>query len=348
MHRYEDKAFVAFVALVSLAFAWVISPFYGAILWGIVAAIMFAPLNRWFLKKLPGRANMAASVSLLVIVAVVIVPAVVIGVSLVQEIGGLYVRIQSNEFDLARVFATLMDQLPAWARGFLERFGLTEPAAIAQKLSSGIAATLRWLAQGLLGFGQGAAAFLGALGVMLYLTFFLLRDGQQTLAQISKRIPLYAAQKDALAEKFTTVIRATIKGSVTVALIQGIIGGVTFWGLGIHAALLGGVMMGIFSLLPAIGTGIVWVPVAIYLLATGAVWQGIVLTLCGIFIIGMVDNLLRPILVGKETRMPDYLVLISTLGGLAIFGLNGFLLGPVVAALFLAAWDIFGNAEVPG
>ena len=108
------------------------------------------------------------------------------------------------------------------------------------------------------------------------------------------------------------------------------------------------VAMGIFSLVPAIGTGIVWVPVAIYLLATGAVWQGIILTLCGIFIIGMVDNLLRPILVGKETRMPDYLVLISTLGGLGIFGLNGFLIGPVIAALFLAAWDIFGKADAAG
>jgi predicted PurR-regulated permease PerM len=183
--------------------------------------------------------------------------------------------------------------------------------------------------------------------VMLYLAFFLLRDGDRLSLQIGSRIPLLVEHKIALSEKFATVIRATIKGSLVVAMVQGMIGGVIFWVLGVEAALLGGVAMGFFSLLPAIGTGLIWVPVAIYLLATGALWQGLVLIFCGLFVIGMVDNVLRPILVGKETRMPDYIVLISTLGGLSIFGINGFILGPVIAALFMAAWDIFGRANAP-
>jgi predicted PurR-regulated permease PerM len=123
--------------------------------------------------------------------------------------------------------------------------------------------------------------------------------------------------------------------------VQGTIGGIVFWFLDIRAALLAGVLMGLFSLVPAVGTGFVWAPVAIYLLATGSIWQGVTLILCGVFLIGMVDNTLRPILVGQDTRIPDYIVLVSTLGGLAIFGLNGFVVGPVVAALFLAAWEIF-------
>ena len=118
-----------------------------------------------------------------------------------------------------------------------------------------------------------------------------------------------------------------------------------FWGLGIEGALLWAVVMAFMSLLPAIGTGIVWVPVAIYLLATGAIWQGLVLVFCGLFVIGMVDNLLRPILVGKDAKMPDYVVLISTLGGIELLGFNGIIIGPVIAALFIAVWDITTEAR---
>jgi predicted PurR-regulated permease PerM len=100
------------------------------------------------------------------------------------------------------------------------------------------------------------------------------------------------------------------------------------------------VMMGFFSLLPAVGTGLIWAPVAIYLLATGAIWKGLILIFCGMFVIGMVDNLLRPILVGRDTRIPDYVVLITTLGGLQLFGFNGIVIGPVIAALFIATWQI--------
>ena len=117
--------------------------------------------------------------------------------------------------------------------------------------------------------------------------------------------------------------------------------------LGIHAPALGAALMALLSLLPAVGTALVWLPVAIYFLATGAIWQGIVLTAFGVLVIGLVDNVLRPILVGKDTRMPDYVVLISTLGGIAVFGINGFVLGPVIAAMFIAVWGMV-SASSPG
>ena len=141
--------------------------------------------------------------------------------------------------------------------------------------------------------------------------------------------------------KFTTVIRATVKGNIVVAASQGALGGMIFWILGIQGPVLWGVLMAFLSLLPAVGAGLIWVPVAIYFLATGAVWQGVVLTAFGVFVIGLVDNILRPVLVGKDTKMPDYIVLISTLGGMALFGLTGFVIGPVIAALFMASWDLF-------
>ena len=111
------------------------------------------------------------------------------------------------------------------------------------------------------------------------------------------------------------------------------------------APLLWAVLMAFLSLLPAIGAALVWAPVAVYFLATGAVWQGVALIAWGVIVIGLVDNILRPVLVGKDTKMPDYVVLFSTVGGMALFGLNGFVIGPVVAAMFLAAWDLFSSAE---
>src|SRR5205823_5559979 len=122
--------------------------------------------------------------------------------------------------------------------------------------------------------------------------------------------------------------------------VQGLLGGLIFWFFHIHAPVLWGVLMAFLSMLPAVGAALVWLPVALYLIATGAVWKGVVLIVFGTLVIGLVDNLLRPILVGKDARMPDYVVLVSTLGGMAIFGLNGFVIGPVVAAMFMAAWHI--------
>ena len=162
--------------------------------------------------------------------------------------------------------------------------------------------------------------------------------------RISKAVPLQGDQKQALFQKFAIVVRAMIKGTIFVAIIQGTLGGLIFWALGIHAPVLWGVMMALLSLLPAVGAAVVWFPVAIYLLATGSVWQGIVLLAFGAGVIGLVDNVLRPYLVGKDTRMPDYIVLISTLGGIVTFGLSGFVLGPLIAAMFIAVWDISSSA----
>jgi predicted PurR-regulated permease PerM len=125
-----------------------------------------------------------------------------------------------------------------------------------------------------------------------------------------------------------------------VAIAQGALGGLGFWYLGVSGALLWAVLMAFLSLLPAIGAGLVWVPVALYFLITGALWKSVALLAYGVLVIGLVDNLLRPLLIGKETRMPDYIVMITTLGGMAVFGLNGFVLGPVIAAMFIAVWHI--------
>jgi predicted PurR-regulated permease PerM len=202
------------------------------------------------------------------------------------------------------------------------------------------------LAPQALSIGMNTFDFMIGLGIMLYLLFFLLRDGKALAARVREVVPLRSDQKAALFGRFADVVRATVKGGILVAIAQGALGGLAFWFLGIHAALLWAALMAFLSLLPAIGAGLVWVPVAIYLLATGAVWQGIGLILYGVLVIGLVDNLLRPFLIGKDTKLPDYVVLISTLGGIEVFGLNGFVIGPLIAAIFMVTWEIFSASRL--
>jgi predicted PurR-regulated permease PerM len=205
--------------------------------------------------------------------------------------------------------------------------------------------TSQFLATQALNIGQNTFNFVINLFIMLYLLFFLLRDGDDLIRRIRSAMPLHGEQQRDLFAKFTAVIRATVKGNIVVAIVQGVLGGIIFWLLGVHAPVLWGVLMTVLSLLPAVGSALIWLPVAIYFLVTGAIWQGIVLIAFGVLVIGLVDNVLRPILVGKDTKMPDYVVLISTLGGIAIFGLNGFVIGPVIAAMFMAVWDIVASAR---
>ena len=178
---------------------------------------------------------------------------------------------------------------------------------------------------------------------MLYLLFFFLRDGQRLHRQLRAAIPLRTQHERALLEKVTVVIPATVKGNMVVAILQGSLGGAIFWILGIQGPLLWGAFMALLALVPAVGAAVIWLPVAIYLLATGLIWKGIVLLVYGILVISLADNVVRPILVGKDTKMPDYVILVSTLGGLAVFGVNGFIVGPLVAALCIAVWDIFAE-----
>jgi predicted PurR-regulated permease PerM len=341
----EHGFLLLLVVVATLGFAWLIGPFIGAILWGVIATILFAPLNARLRRAMPKRYSLSATMTLLVIVAVAIIPAMLLGAALLSQATAAYGRIQTGEIDVSHAFMEVERHLPDVARNWLFDLGLTDFATVQAKISQGIANSFRTLASQALNVGQSTFAFFLSLGVMLYLTFFLLRDGHMLIATIERCLPLPVEQRRLLVVRFVAVVRATIKGSVIVAILQGLIGGLVFWFLGIGGALLWGVAMGVFSLFPAIGTGLIWVPVTIYLFATGDVWRGITLFLCGFFIISSVDNIVRPILVGRDARMPDYVVLIATLGGFELMGFNGFVIGPLIAALFMAVWEIFANAS---
>lgn len=342
-NRIEWGFMLTLLVIISLAFALIVEPFFGAIVWAVVVAVLFRPVYDRLLGLLPGRTNLATVITLVLILLLVIVPAILLGFAMVQEATGIYQRIQSGEIDFNAVFEGFEKSLPHWMQVQLFAYGYGDIASIRAEVEQYVSGILEFLLGQLLSVGQGAFQFLLGLGVMLYLTFFLLRDGPALIDRIGDMIPLKESKRHILMERFLAVIRATIKGSLVIAVIQGTLGGLVFWALDIRGALLWGVVMGVSSLIPAIGTGFVWVPVALYLFVTGDVTEGIILSLCGVFVISMVDNVVRPILVGRDTRMPDYVVLITTLGGLQLFGINGIIIGPLVAALFIASWSIFSD-----
>ena len=342
---FEDKAFLVLLVVVSLAFAWILWPLSGAVLWGTVVAIMFAPVYRRLSTAMGQRRSLAALVTLTIILVMVILPLTLLTASLLQEAYAVYTRIQSKDLDFGRYFEQVVDALPSWAAHLLDRFELTNLGAVQERLSASLLKGSQLLAAQAINIGQNTFDFVVSLFVMLYLLFFLLRDGDELSRRIAQALPLRPEHQRALLATFTTVIRATVKGNLVVAILQGALGGLIFWLLGIHAPLLWAALMAVLSLLPAVGAALVWLPVGIYFLATGSVWQGIVLIAYGILVIGLVDNVVRPMLVGQDTKMPDYIVLIATLGGIAIFGINGFVIGPVIAAMFMAAWDIFAASR---
>ena len=341
MRELEDKTLLLLIAAVSLMFGWILRPFYGAVLWATVFAILFAPLHRQVLSSMPRWRNLASVATLLIIVVMVILPVTTLVDLLLAEATAVYKGMQSGELSLGLDFQQIREALPALATSLLDRLGLGNLGALRERLSTLLLQSGQFLAGQAINIGQTTVDLVISFFLMLYLLYFLLRDGDGLSSRLSQAIPLRGDQQRALMSKFTVTIRATVKGSLVVALVQGALGGLIFWALGIRAPLLWAALMAVLSLLPVVGTGLVWVPVALYFLVTGAVWQGLLLIAYGVLVIGLVDNVLRPVLVGNDTKIPDYVVLISTLGGLATFGANGLVIGPVVAAMFIAGWTVF-------
>lgn len=343
-HRsLQHQTFLLLLIAVTLAFGAIMLPFYGAVFWALVLAILCAPLQRRLFALMRQRASLAALASLLLFLIAVLFPLLLIGATLLQEGTLFYTKMRSGQIDFGTYFQQIMAVLPNWMTTLLSRFGVDDMNTLKSTLSSAATHASQLIASKLLNLGQVTAQFVISIGIMLYLLFFFLRDGVVLAAKITRAIPLEFTDKQQLFAKFATVIRATVKGNLSVAATQGALGGLMFWFLDIQGALLWAVLMALMSLLPAIGAGLIWGPVALYFLATGAIWQGVSMVLFGVLVIGLVDNILRPILVGKDTQMPDYVVLLSTLGGLSVFGLNGFVIGPVIAAMFIASWEIFAN-----
>jgi predicted PurR-regulated permease PerM len=337
--KLEQRSFLMMLVLVTLLFLFLLTPFFGAIFWACIIGLIFYPLNRRFLKLWGQRPNLAALATLMVCVVIGIVPALFVLGSFLQEGASLYQRLQSGDFDLGNRIERIREAFPA-AQHLLDRLNF-DLSTVKDQLSGAVLTASGYIAQNAVQFGQGILKFFVSIGLMLYVAFFMLRDGDRLVDLLVSALPLGDEREHLLFVKFAEVARATVKGNLVVAAVQGALGGAIFWALSIPGAFLWGVVMALLSLIPVVGAGLIWGPVAIYLFAIGEWVQGLILTAFGAGVIGLVDNILRPILVGRDTKLPDYIVLLSTLGGFVLFGMNGFVVGPLIAALFVAFWGIF-------
>ncbi|SHI44603.1 AI-2E family transporter [Aureimonas altamirensis] len=334
----QHRAFMIFLTIVTIGFLWLIQPYMGAVLWAIVLAVIFDPVHRRIQSGMNGRDSLAAAISVLVCILVAIIPMAFLVGSIVQEGRSLYSRMTSGGFEPAAYGQALYDRLPSELQEFLQGLGADN---LSERITSAAAQAGQIVAGQAWNFGQGTLGFFVAVGLMIYLLFFLFRDGDRIARALRNASPLRPDHTEAILSRFISVVRATVRGNFIIAGLQGAIGGIAFWSLGVNGAVLWGTIMAFLSLLPAVGAAIVWMPVALHFLLTGEYVKGAILIGVGVAVIGLVDNVLRPPLVGKETRLPDYMVLFSTVGGLTLLGINGFIIGPLIAALFVTVWSLY-------
>ena len=341
IRSFENRSFLLVVGLVTVAFAYTIAGFLLPVFWAVVFAIVFYPMFRRIRLALGGRGVPASLLTLLAIFLLIIVPVVLVSLAVTNEAVGLYGRFASGEINVTEQVRQVEAMLPRLTR-MAARYNI-DVDRVRTGIEQGAVTISRNLASQLLALGQSAFTFVLLLVVTFYTLFFFLKDGEKLVARLIKVLPLGDPRERRILSKFAAVTRATVKGTFVVAIVQGAIGGVAFALLGLGSPVLWGVIMALMSLVPAIGAAAVWIPAAVFLALSGEPGKALILTGVGAGIIGLVDNALRPVLVGRDAGMPDYVILLSTLGGIAAFGVSGLVIGPVVAGLFLTIWEIFGE-----
>ena len=328
------------VAAIFLAVIW---PFLKALLLGALLAGLFNPLYRWFVRLFKGRKALASVCTLLILFILVVGPLSALLGLVVQQaievsdqaIPWLQQRFgEASALDFRRWlvlrFPFLGDFIPS-QREIVNSLGTITKAAGSFLVSSASA------------FTAGTAGFFLNFFVMIYAMFFFLKDGHAILDRIFLYIPLHHEDEMLMLERFVSVTRATIKGTLLIGLIQGTLGGLAFSVAGINGAAFWGAVMVVFSIIPGIGTALIWIPAVIYLFIVGLPMNGTLLALWCVGVVGTIDNVLRPTLVGKDAQMPDLLILVGTLGGLILFGPIGLIIGPVICGLFLTALEIYSS-----
>ena len=324
---------------ISVLFFAMIRNFVMAILLAGIFASLSHPLYRRLCGLFRGRRQIASIITLLLIVLVILVP-----------LGSLLGVVTAEAISVGESIAPWVqqklnnpDEIVVWLQQqpYYDRIAPYEDD-ILKKAGEAVSFLSRFLVNGVSMATSGTIHFFFMLAVMLYAMFFFLIDGGRLLDRILYYLPLGDEDERRLLDKFRSVTRATLKGTAVIGVLQGGLAGLAFAVVGIPSALFWGTIMVVLSIIPGIGTGLVWVPAAVILIAGGSVAKGVGLTLFCAVVVGSIDNVIRPRLVGKDTQMPDLLILVGTLGGIVMFGLLGFIIGPIVAALFVTVWEIYG------
>jgi predicted PurR-regulated permease PerM len=334
--------FAALIVVIVYLFYRVVRPFLPPIIWGAILAGVFYPLNARFGRRIK-RNNLRAFLLTLIVVAVIIVPAILIGIALVGEVGDAYPRFRGFA-EAGHLDFVLKPQAYGWnerVRAFLAPYVNVANLDVESFISSNIQHVSNFF------IGQ-VSNLIGNLSLAIvnfvfciFSMFYVIRDGDRLAVRARELLPMSEDLKANLTGRLNEVVHATIYGGILVAGIQGTLGALLFWAVGIHTPLLWGATMALLALIPLFGPYVIYVPAAVILIATGSMVKGIILLVLGVAVVSQVDNLLKPLIVGSRTKIHPLIVFFSMLGGLKAFGLLGVILGPVLASILLALLEVY-------
>ncbi|MDX1395453.1 MAG: AI-2E family transporter [Gemmatimonadota bacterium] len=342
--RFRGVFLLILVAAISWLFLRMVQPFIVALLLG---AIFSALLWGWYkrIRRWTGeRAGLASGITLVVFIFLLLVPlALFLGIVAqqalhVSESVGPWLSAMQERLNEPDGVDRLVDSLPFAETIRPYQHEIAERAAgVASSLGGFVVTQLAALT-------RGTVTFIFLLFVMLYSMFFFLKDGERFIERLLYYFPLSTVDERRMLDKFVSVSRATVKGTFLIGIVQGGLAGLSFWVAGVPSTAFWSTVMAVLSIIPGIGSVLVWLPAGIYLISAGKVVAGVGVLLWCAVVVGMVDNLMRPWLVGRDTKMPDLMILLGTLGGLVVFGAAGVIVGPIVAALFMTVWELYGEA----
>jgi predicted PurR-regulated permease PerM len=317
-------------------------PFLNVILWALVLVVVFQPVHRRLLVRM-GKPGWAAILSTLLVVVTILGPVTIVTVAVITELRDTASRLETNPVQLFSFDSPILGPALRWLDQYIDIGRFQSPTFVREQLE----AWTGTLANRTIGVVGGAVAVVVQMVLVVFTMFYLFRDGAALRRAIDDMLPLERSQTHDVLARTREVIGATVYGVIVIALIQGVLGAFIFWVLGLPSPLLWGVVMFFLSMIPMAGAFLVWAPAAIFLAFTGAWARAIVLVVWGVLVVGSIDNVLSPKLVGKRTRLHELLIFFSVLGGIEVFGVLGLVLGPVVVAITLALIEMVRQANRP-
>lgn len=330
--RVNVYFFLALLLIAGIGVFLILQPFLSAMLVAAILAVFFMKPFEKTRAVLHGSDGWAAFLTCILVALIVVVPLAVVLSLAVNEANSFYHSEQSS--GLLEKGSMVVANLPFLEVAFGDGKGMERLSGSFQEIGKG--------AIGILGAAyQSVAGMVLWLFVLFFSLFYFLIDGRRMVGYLMRISPLRDEHEKLLFQKFISISRATLKGTLIVGIVQGALGGVAFAIAGVPSPIIWGIFMAILSLIPMVGAGLIWLPAGIILLLSGSVWQGVFLLLFGLGVISVIDNILRPKLVGRDTEMHPLLVFFATLGGIALFGISGFLIGPIIVSLFMALTGIY-------
>ena len=328
----SKNAYFIILAITTILFSMLLIDYLIPVFWAIIFSILFSPFYNWLNKKTV-RPSLSSSLTIFVILLLVILPSILILGAITNELFKIVSMLESGVFEIGS--SSIIPSI----ENTIKLIGLNIDD-IYKQLNQFVYSLSQLTYTTLMRITENIFSFIVSSLIMIYLLFFFLKDGENIINNCISVFPMDDDHERYLLDQFHQVTKVTIKGTFIVAFVQGFLGFVILSILNIQGAILWGFLMALFSIFPGIGTAVVWLPITIFLIYSGMWVQGLILLFSGLFIIGLVDNLLRPYLISKETSLPDYLVLLTTIGGISLFGLSGFVIGPIIASLFISIWSL--------